>query len=97
SSLFTVDSTNGRVIVGTGSTGESTAKLLVLDNGTSWTDPTGVSGAMYFNTQLDEYRCYFLDAWGPCGIPPIDQGFEIQDDFLGGGNNATGGSVGQLG
>lgn len=64
-SLFVVDSSNGRVQIGT-STADATATVLVLDTKNTAGDPTGVDGAMYYNSSLLEYRCYGNGAWRPC-------------------------------
>ncbi|HVS78944.1 MAG TPA: hypothetical protein VHD84_01485, partial [Candidatus Saccharimonadales bacterium] len=73
------------VIIGTGSTGESTAKILVLDNGSSSSDPTGVTGAMYYNASLGEFRCYGVDGisgWSNCNDPPsMRYRVQLDDDF----------------
>jgi hypothetical protein len=59
-----------RVIIGSGSTGNATGYLLVLDNKTgSATDPTGVTGAMYYNSSLGKFRCYENGAWKNCISP----------------------------
>jgi hypothetical protein len=39
---------------------------------------------MYYNSNLAQYRCYRDGDWEPCGTKPIDRGWEINDDFLGG-------------
>lgn len=92
--IFSVDTTDGYVIIGTGSTGESTPKLLVLDNGNTSSDPTGVTGAMYYNAALDQYRCYYATGWQDCTDAPIDQSFDFSDDFIAGGLGS--GSIGEL-
>jgi hypothetical protein len=64
-SLFTVDTTSSRVYVGD-PTADSTGALLVLDNKNTSGDPTGVEGAMYYNSNLGALRCYQYDSWRDC-------------------------------
>jgi hypothetical protein len=67
--VLTVDtnSTNNRVVIGTGTGGESTPKLLVLDSGTSSSDPTAVvNGAMYYNSANGTFRCATNGNWNSC-------------------------------
>ena len=78
---LTLDTTNSRLTIGASDT---TGVLLVLDTKTNAGDPTGVDGAMYYNSNLAQYRCYRDGDWEPCGTQPIDRGWEINDDFLGG-------------
>lgn len=62
-SLFNVDSTNNRLTIGTSDT---TGVILVLDTKTSAGDPTGVDGAMYYNSSMARFRCYESGAWKNC-------------------------------
>ena len=55
----------GNVQVGTGA-GTSTPDLLVLDNKNTAGDPTGVTGGMYYNSNLNKFRCYQNGAWTNC-------------------------------
>ncbi|MET0779382.1 MAG: carbohydrate binding domain-containing protein [Candidatus Saccharimonadales bacterium] len=98
---FSVDTTNSRVYIGN-PTADTTGALLVLDNKNTAGDPAGVNGAMYYNSALHQYRCYrgvsataADGAWEPCGINPIDRGFMIEDEFMGG--TSTDGQIGSLG
>ena len=63
--LLTSDTTNDRLQVGS-STTNSTATLLVLDSYNQSSDPTGVEGAMYFNTTTSSFRCYMNGRWRSC-------------------------------
>jgi hypothetical protein len=92
--LFQVDTLNDRVYVGN-PTADAVGVVLVLDNKTTAADPTGVNGAIYYNTATAQFRCYRDGAWENCGINPIDRGFSIEDDFLGGGTAA--GTIGSAG
>jgi hypothetical protein len=57
---------SGRVVIGTGAVGQATAALLVLDSGTSASDPTGVNGSMYYNAVAGNFRCFENNAWRNC-------------------------------
>jgi hypothetical protein len=67
--LFNIDtatvsgSRNGIVTVGASDT---TATLLVLDIKTDAGDPTGTDGAIYYNSNLNRFRCYENGAWINC-------------------------------
>jgi hypothetical protein len=65
STLFNADTTNGRINVGSTST-DATAVLLTLDSYNQSSDPTGVNGAMYYNTSMNAFRCYENGAWYNC-------------------------------
>jgi hypothetical protein len=47
-------------------TPSSTPTLLVLAPGNSGTDPTGTTGAMYYNTSTAKFRCYQNTEWRNC-------------------------------
>lgn len=64
SNLFSVDSSAGRVQVGS-STADSTATLFVVDSYNSG-DPAGVPGAMYYNSINQRFRCYENGTWQNC-------------------------------
>lgn len=63
--LFVVDSTNSRIYIGS-PTVDATASILVLDNSSSASDPTGTNGAMYYSTSLGRFRCYEGGVWKDC-------------------------------
>jgi hypothetical protein len=60
---LTLDTTNNRLTLGTSDT---TGFLLVLDTKTDATDPTGVNGGMYYNSNLGKFRCYENGVWKDC-------------------------------
>ena len=96
---FGVDTTNGYVRVGD-ATPDNTGALLILDTKTGADDPMGVSGAMYYNAALQQFRCYRgLSSgdglWESCGTVPIDRGWSVTDEFLGGSWDS--GVIGELG
>lgn len=68
--LFVVDSTNSRIYIGD-PTVDATASLLVVDNSSSASDPTGTNGAIYYNTSSSRFRCYEAGAWRNCFTPLI--------------------------
>ena len=63
--FFSVDTSGNKIQVGSATT-DATAVLFSLDSYNSGTDPTGVAGAMYYNTNLSKYRCYEGGAWKNC-------------------------------
>ncbi|MET1033383.1 MAG: hypothetical protein ABWX94_02700 [Candidatus Saccharimonadales bacterium] len=65
-SLFTVDTTAGNIQIGSAVT-DATATELILDSYNSGTDPTGVVGAMYYNTSTGNFRCFTATKWNNCG------------------------------
>jgi hypothetical protein len=62
---LSVDTTNSRVYVGP-TAGDTTGSILVLGNKTNAGDPTGVAGAMYYNSSTNTFRCYENGAWTDC-------------------------------
>ena len=60
---LTLDTTNSRLTIGVSDT---TGTLLVLDTKTGAGDPTGVNGAMYYNSSTNKFRCYENSAWKNC-------------------------------
>ena len=64
-SLFTADTTNSRIQVGSATT-DATAILFGLDSYNNGTDPTGFNGAMYYNTSTNKFRCFENSAWANC-------------------------------
>ncbi len=55
----------GHVQVGTGS-GSATPDLLVMDVKNTSGDPTGTSGAVYYNSNTGKFRCFENSAWIDC-------------------------------
>ena len=65
--VLSVDTNGLQVVIGAGSTGESTPSLLVLDNRTGTSnDPTVVNGAMYYNATTHTFRCGVDGTWQSC-------------------------------
>ncbi|MGH7157706.1 MAG: beta strand repeat-containing protein [Candidatus Saccharimonadales bacterium] len=66
---FVVDTSNARVYVGN-PTADSTGALLALDTKNTSGDPTGVNGAMYYNSNSGTFRCHENGLWAEClGTP----------------------------
>ena len=64
----TLTLTNGAVNVGSNSSTNTNPTLLELDNDhdAAGSEPTGTNGAMYYNTVMNQFRCYKNGAWEPC-------------------------------
>lgn len=71
-----VDTVNSRVTIGTSDT---TGTLLVLDTKTDAGDPTGINGAMYYNSSAGKFRCFENGAWIDC-ITPLPVSKVVQTD-----------------
>ena len=64
-SLFTADTANSVIYIGN-PTADGVGTLLVLDNKNTSGDPTGIDGAMYYNSALGRFRCYEAGVWVNC-------------------------------
>lgn len=88
--IFTIDSTNDRVKIGESDTVGTT---LVLDTKTGSGDPTGVAGAMYYNSNSGKFRCY-TTAWADCdttgGAGSSTVQITLAPEFAGGTLSADG-------
>lgn len=97
SELLTIDTTNDRVYIGD-TTADSTGALLIVDNKNTNGDPTGVEGAIYFNSSLGRFRCFESGVWVNC-TATADSNFKrisISDEFIGPTTLETG-EIGELG
>lgn len=97
SELLTIDTTNNRVYIGD-TTADSTGALLIVDNKNTGGDPTGVEGAIYFNSSLGRLRCFESGVWVNC-TATADSNFKrisISDEFIGPTTLETG-EIGELG
>ncbi len=57
----------GTVQIGTGGTGNTTPDLFALDAKSDAGDPaTAIEGSMYYNQNLNKFRCYENTAWTDC-------------------------------
>jgi hypothetical protein len=89
--IFAADTGAGKVQIGP-SAGDTVGELLVLGNKTNSGDPTGVAGAMYYNSNLNAFRCFQNGLWQNClldGDGMTTMGF-ASDDFY--NNGATAGN-----
>ncbi len=63
--LFVIDTTNDRAYIGD-PTADAVGAVLVLDTKNNAGDPTGVAGAMYYNSSTNTFRCFENGAWRDC-------------------------------
>jgi hypothetical protein len=89
--LLTADTSNNRIIVGN-STGTGTATtVLVLDKATS--APTGVAGALYYDSTNNRFMCHNGTTWKDCagGLSGTER-VRLSPEFPGGTLSADGSS-----
>ncbi|HRJ06710.1 MAG TPA: right-handed parallel beta-helix repeat-containing protein [Candidatus Saccharibacteria bacterium] len=96
-SMFTVDSSNDRVYIGD-STADGVGVELVLDTKNTAGDPTGVDGAMYYNSDTKNFRCRHNGIWQDCDFASLRAEWVLQEDFSTGTVTAgTGADLGNIG
>ncbi len=78
--LFIADSTSSRLYIGP-TAGNTTGVVLVLGNKTNTGDPTGVEGAMYYNSFAQAFRCYENGGWRNC-VSSSYEVLDIKDEFM---------------
>jgi hypothetical protein len=61
--MFSVDTIANRIVIGS-TTSDANGISLALDSST--VEPTGVNGAMYYNSSMNKFRCYENGAWVNC-------------------------------
>ncbi|HVQ43368.1 MAG TPA: hypothetical protein VMT30_00155 [Candidatus Saccharimonadia bacterium] len=89
-----VDTSNDRVYVGN-RTPDTVGAVLVLDTKTVAVDPSGLDGAMYYNSGYRRMRCYYDSSWRFCNDPAgLLWGFNIEEEFVDGGRNWNSGASG---
>ncbi|HEU5187021.1 MAG TPA: hypothetical protein VFT87_00810 [Candidatus Saccharimonadales bacterium] len=94
---FSIDTSNSRLYVGN-ATADSTGALLVLDTKNTATDPSGVDGAMYYNSDSKSMRCRHNGLWQDCDFASLRAGWMIQEDFVNASvTSLTNGAQGWLG
>lgn len=86
--LFSV-STGSQVVRVGPAVADSTAVILVLDNSSN--EPSGIDGAMYYNTSLGQYRCSNNGAWQNC----MTKGYTLS--FTGTSHDPADGVLGYIG
>jgi hypothetical protein len=80
--LFAVDTSAQQITLGPAG-GDTTGTILVLGNKTTIGDPTGVEGAMYYNSALKAFRCFRDSLWRYCNEPHhLAYGYNLQEDFF---------------
>ncbi len=62
---FSVDSANSRVYIGN-PVEDTVGAVLVLDSMDDSSDPTGVAGGIYYNSDSGKFRCHEGGAWKDC-------------------------------
>ena len=77
---FTVDTSNSLVYVGD-PTADSTGALLILDTKNTSGDPTGIPGAMYYNSYLGISRCYVDSYWRDC-VQDARTSYDYTNEFM---------------
>jgi hypothetical protein len=93
--LLTADTTNSSIHIGS-STGSSTPVLLFLANKNTADDPIGDEGALYYNSTLGSFRCFYSGFWHNCADIEPQHNFSVYDEFLG-GQTSFAGIIGSLG
>jgi hypothetical protein len=86
--LFIDPNGTGNVTIGAGS-GTATPNLLVLDDKNSSGDPSGVDGAMYYNSNTERFRCHENGGWRDCVNVPNMNYFTDASDTTWVDNNTT--------
>jgi hypothetical protein len=89
--LFIVDTLNSQVEIGS-PTADGVGVILVLDTKNTSGDPTGVDGAMYYNSNAGKFRCYEAAAWKDCiSVTSTDGRTSLveKDDFIGNGTTSA--------
>jgi hypothetical protein len=92
--MFTVDSVNDRVYIGD-SGADTVGAVLVLDTKNTTGHPTGIDGAMYYNSADKSFECYKNGLWADCNFSSLRSEWVFQEDFAGG--LTTTGNVGDNG
>lgn len=82
--LLVADTQNLAIKIGGGDVSPNASPaLLVLDYKNTSGDPTGVNGAMYYNSNTSKFRCYENSTWKDCITTPLDlrNNYFYQNDF----------------
>lgn len=61
--------------IGAGGAGSETPDLLVLDNKNTIGDPAGTAGALYYNSNLGQFRC-FGGSWTNCASTTLQGAYD---------------------
>ena len=82
--LLVADTQNLALKIGGGDVSpDASPALLVLDYKNTSGDPTGVNGAMYYNSNTSKFRCYENSEWKDCITTPLNlrNNYFYQNDF----------------
>lgn len=93
--LLRADTTNMGIYIGDPA-GSASPTLLYLANKNTAADPVGGEGAIYYNSTLSSFRCYFSGTWHNCADLEPQHNFSLYDEFAGGQTSFTG-AIGSLG
>lgn len=85
---LTVSTSELRIYIGPSLGVDDDVTILVLGNRKNVGDPTGVEGAIYYNSNLRSFRCYRSGIWDNCAQPEVDHSFSVYEEFLGGQNTS---------
>jgi hypothetical protein len=89
--LFIVDTLNSQVEIGS-PTADGVGVILILDTKNTSGDPTGVDGAMYYNSNAGKFRCFQAAVWTDCISTVSTDGrtsLVEKDDFISGGTTSN--------
>ncbi|HEV7453996.1 MAG TPA: hypothetical protein VGO07_01935 [Candidatus Saccharimonadales bacterium] len=79
---------SGNVTIGAA---DANGTLLVFDTKNTAGDPTGVNGAMYYNSNTDKFRCFQASTWSDC-ITASGGFVSLQNAYT----NSTGGTTPEI-
>ncbi|HUO50790.1 MAG TPA: hypothetical protein VMU25_04480 [Candidatus Paceibacterota bacterium] len=86
--ILAINTINNRIQAGTGA-GSPAPVLSVLDTGNVGSDPSGVNGAMYYNSNIGAFRCFGNSTWRTCGGEAASSTGDVQFTNADGSFTAT--------
>lgn len=84
--------TTATIQIGAGGAGSTTPDLFGVDVKSTAGDPAGFNGAMYYNNNLNSFRCYVNGGWQDCGATAASA-TTLQQAYVAGETITTTGSV----